>query len=382
MSLLAPASREPQPMSMRLTRFRALLAAAGLDGAVVRRPENVFYLTGVAAGTRPSFAVVGPQRAVVVAPVQGATPAADVELIGYETPGPVIDRVVDVDLLSAAALRAAVDRAELRDVRIGVEDAAIAVLHHADLARRAAVVPMRGEVEALRRRKDADELPLIRDAIRCNEIGLAAAQRTIGPDVSEFELFLAVAQAIQEAASVPVDLGEDNNAFISGPRTASIAGPATARRLMPGDLMIIDVNPVIRHYKGDLTRTFCVGQPTRQQRAMHDALVRAHDHAMPVGRAGATARDVDAALRQTLVDAGFGKWLFGHMGHGLGLQHTERPYIIPAEEMQLDEQMVIALEPGIYVPGELGMRLEENYIVTARGLEPLNHFPRELIACG
>jgi Xaa-Pro aminopeptidase len=147
---------------------------------------------------------------------------------------------------------------------------------------------------------------------------------------------------------------------------------------MPGDLMIIDLNPVIRQYKGDITRTFCVGAPTAAQQSMHDTIVRALDRAMKVGRPGARGREVDAALRELLVGAGYGPWLTTHFGHGLGLQHLERPYIIPAEEMRLEEGMVIALEPGVYAPDGMGMRVEDNYVVTPAGLEPLSHYPRDL----
>jgi Xaa-Pro dipeptidase len=100
-----------------------------------------------------------------------------------------------------------------------------------------------------------------------------------------------------------------------------------------------------------------------------------------VARPGVPGRAVDAALRQTLVDAGYGAMLMSHFGHSLGLQHLERPYIIPAEEMPLEEGMVIALEPAIYPQGAQGMRLEDNYLVTAHGLDLLSTFPRELIVC-
>lgn len=367
-------------LSSRLARFRAALAAADLDGAVISRPENVFYLSGVSAGPgRPSFAVVGPRRSAVVAP--GGVAAPDFARYDYGVPGLILDQIVDVDQESARALTAAFEHAELRGARVGIEAGAISSLHAASLAG-ATLSPLHDEVEALRRHLDADELALIREAIRCDELGFAAAQRAIREGVSEFEVYLAVSRAIQEAAGVGLSLNDSNHAFLSGPRTETIAGAPTDRRLRAGDLMIIDVNPLIRHYKGDLTRTFCVGAPTAAQRAMHDALVRALDRAIEVVRPGITGGAVDAAMREVLADAGYGRWVTTHLGHGLGLQHPERPYIIPAEEMPLTEGMVLALEPGIYAPDGMGVRLEDNYLVTTSGLEPLSHFPRELIVCG
>jgi Xaa-Pro dipeptidase len=354
-----------------------------LDGAVVRRPENVFYLTGVATGgARPLFAVVGPQREVVVAPVRAGPASSEFARCDYDIPGATIDRVVDVEHECLPALEKAVDIAHVRGGRVGVELEATSALHLQALASLATAIPLAGEIESLRRRKDPDELDLIRAAIRCNEAGLRAAQAIIAPGVSEFEVFLAVSVALQSAAGVAADLSGNTFAFLSGARAAGSAGPASDRRLERGDLMIVDVNPVIRHYRGDVTRTFCVGRPAPAHTAMHDALARALERAMRAGRPGATGQQVYDVLRQTLVESGYGGWLAGHMGHALGLQHLERPFIIPGETMPLEEHMVIALEPGMYVSGELGMRLEDNYVVTASGLEPLSHLPRELYACG
>lgn len=365
----------------RLARYRAALADAGLDGAVIGRPENVFYLTGLSAGPdRPRFAVVGPRRAALVAP-GGGDPSPELARFDYGTPGGIVDRIVDVEAESAQALAAAFQHAELRGCRVGVEAGAVSSLHAASLAG-ATLLPLHDEVEALRRRLDPGERALIRDAVRCDEAGFVAAQHTIRAGTSELEVFLTVSGAIQTAAGQALSLNDSNHAFLSGPRTALVAGPPADRRLRAGDLMIIDVNPVIRHYKGDLTRTFCAGTPSPAQRTMHEALVRSLDRAIEVVRPGDRGRDVDAAMREVLVAAGYGAGLITHLGHGLGLQHPERPYIIPAEEMRIEEGMVLALEPGIYGLDGIGMRIEDNYLVTAAGLEPLSHFPRELIICG
>jgi Xaa-Pro aminopeptidase len=365
----------------RPARLRRALAAAGLDGAVIGRPENVFYLTGASTGPgRPGFALVGPRYAALVAPA-GSTVAPGIARFDYGTPGGIVDRIVDVDRESAGALAAAFAYVELRGARVGIETGAVSALHAAALEG-AALVPLHEDVEALRRHLDPDELQLVRAAIRADEAGFAAARQAIREGTSELAVFLAVSAAIEDAAGMALALNDANHAFLSGPRTALVAGPATDRRLCAGDLMIIDVNPPIRQYKGDITRTFCVGTPTAAQQTMHAALVAALDRAMTMARPGIPGRAVDAAMRAVLVEAGYGAGLITHFGHGLGLQHPERPYIIPAEEMPLEEGMVLALEPGIYFTGGTSMRLEDNYLVTAHGLEPLSHFPRELIACG
>jgi Xaa-Pro aminopeptidase len=129
-----------------------------------------------------------------------------------------------------------------------------------------------------------------------------------------------------------------------------------------GDLFIVDLNPFVGGYKGDTTRTLCAGEPTAAE---------------GIARPGLPASDLHAALVGPILAAGLGALRF-HGGHALGLEHLERPYVIPGDDMPLAEGMVIALEPGVYLPDVGGLRVEDNYLVTATGLERLSHFPRAL----
>lgn len=370
----------------RLTRFRAHNANVGLDGAVIRRPANVFYLTGYPARLdSPSFAIVGPERLVLVAPGEagavqrGLDPSWSVQ--GYGVPGSTLGRVPDVHAGSALALENAVAEAGLAGKHIGVEQSDVSARHAAVVATLGPIAPLDECLAAQRRIKDASEIDLIQAAVTGNDVGFAAAAKAIAAGMTEFAVQNTVVDAIQDATGVPIDVQDPTNAFLSGPRTLLAAAPATPRRLERGDLMILDLNPYVRHYKGDTTRTFCVGAPTPVQQAVHDALVRGLEAAEKVARPGISGRDLFAVLVRPIVDAGFGT-LRLHGGHALGLEHTERPFIIPGEEMQLEEGMVIALEPGVYLPGVGGLRVEDNYRVTADGLEVLSHFPRELTARG
>jgi Xaa-Pro aminopeptidase len=373
-------------VNQRLVRFQRSLADHGLAGAVVRHPANVTYLTGYPAGpSRASFAVVSDRRMVLVVPGNGAAARGladgELEVVGYSVPGSTTDRVVDPEREAAVALGAAVDAAGLRGHEIGVEEARLSALHAAVVAERGRVRDLGDLVEGMRRIKDDGELALIRAAVGCNDRGFAAGAAAIQAGVSELAVQAAVVRAIQEQAGVPVDVLESNNAFISGPRTLLAAAPATPRRLEQGDLMILDLNPVIRAYKGDTTRTFCVGEPTAAQRRVHDALVRGLEAAEALARPGVRAGDVAAALVAPIVAAGYGT-LPAHGGHGIGLEHLERPYIIPGDPMPLKAGMVITLEPGVYLPEIGGLRIEDDYLVTETGLAVLSHYPRELVVCG
>jgi Xaa-Pro aminopeptidase len=374
-------------MLQRCERFRQALDARGLDGAVVRRPANVQYLSGVLdRPDYPTFAVVGRTRVALVRPGSsaGAQDGMDlgIAIIGYAVPGATVDRVADVGRLSADALATALEHAGLAGAKIGIEEAALCVLHAGIVARYGDTAPIDGAVEALRRIKDGRELAAIRAAVRCNEVGLEAARCAIAAGVSEFDVQDAVVRAMQDAAGVPIDVTDDTNCFISGSRTQYAAGPTTSRKLEPGDLMIVDLNPFIHSYKGDTTRTFSVGSATAEHHRVHDVLVRSLEAAEARARPGVAARDVYAALAETIARAGYGPAFTGHGGHGIGLEHLERPFIIPAEDMLLAEGMVLSLEPGVYHPSLGGLRIEDNYLVTAGGLEALSRYPRTLVCCG
>ncbi len=369
----------------RLARFRAHLASLDLAGAVIRRPANVLYLTGFPGNLdRPSFAVIGSGRVVLVAPgsaegiQKAATSATDA--VGYRAPGGTVDRVADVDVLSAEALVSAIEQAGLNGQRIGVETGDVSAHHYAAIAGIATVVALDEHVAAMRRIKDADEIALIRAAVHCNDVGFAAAASVVEAGKSEFYVHNEMVDAMQKASGAPIDMTGPNCAFISGPRTMLLAAGATSRRLEPGDLLIVDINPVIRHYKGDTTRTFSVGNPTAEQQRVHDALVRGLEAAEKMAKPGVQASAVANALQEPIIAAGCGA-LIVHGGHGIGLEHLERPFIIPGDDMLLEEGMVIAVEPGVYLPGVGGLRIEDNFLVTASGLEVLSLYPRQLTIC-
>jgi Xaa-Pro dipeptidase len=370
----------------RLRRFREHLTEDGLDGAVVRRPANVYYLSGYPARLdSPSFVVASPERAVLVAPGNAAAIAAelspDLAGLGYRTPGNTLVQMPDIVEGSVGALAAALREAGLIGKRIGIESADVSARHAAVVSEAGAAVPLDEDLARMRRIKDADEIRQIQAAVAANDVGFRAAAEAIAEGVSELDVMDAVVAAMQRETGAGIDVLDPTNAFISGPRTLLAAAPATPRRLERADLMILDLNPYVGYYKGDTTRTFCVGEPTAEQRRVHDALVRGLEAAEAIARPGTSGRDVFAALVAPIVAAGYGSLPF-HGGHAIGLEHTERPFIIPSEEMVLEEGMVFALEPGVYLPEIGGLRVEDNYVVTANGVEALSRFPREITRAG
>lgn len=161
--------------------------------------------------------------------------------------------------------------------------------------------------------------------------------------------------------------------FAAGKRTESGGGPPTANVLRTGDLMILDIFPVIGGYRADITNTLCVGPPTHSQQQHMLALQAAMLAAEGELRPGVAGAQVYAACRASLVAAGLGDAFPHHAGHGLGLGHPEAPFLVAHSTDTLQAGNVVTLEPGAYIKGWGGARIEHNYLITAGGFERLSH---------
>jgi Xaa-Pro aminopeptidase len=227
-------------------------------------------------------------------------------------------------------------------------------------------------VRGMRRVKDADELALIRRAIRAGEAGHAAALAGIKPGMSELDAYLLVAGAANEAAGEQVIVYGD---FVSGPRCETERGgsPST-RTIEPCDLFLLDYSVVVHGYRGDFTNTFVVGgAPTAAQRDLFDACMSAMGAGEMALKAGVPARSIDDAVRASIAARGLEHAFPSHSGHGIGLSHPEPPYFVRQSTDEVLAGDVVAIEPGLFVPGVGGMRFERNYVVTAIGFENLTH---------
>jgi len=226
-------------------------------------------------------------------------------------------------------------------------------------------------VDSLRVSKTVAELAYLRAACALCDVGQQTARTVAKPGATEIGVYSAVHAALEEAAKARVPLGAD---VVSGERTLDMGGDATGRALRVGDLLMADIHP--RHpngYWGDSCATFVVGGPPspeqhQAQQVLWEALQRGRDLLKP----GIKASQVDAIVRGSLNAHGYD--YPHHSGHGLGTTHFERPFIMPWNNELLAEDMVVALEPGIYQAGIGGIRLEWAFRVTPTGGEPLTRF--------
>ena len=231
------------------------------------------------------------------------------------------------------------------------------------------------ELWQLRRVKDPDELALMKQAIECTEAMYGVAREIIRPGVAELEVYGALHAAAVETAGEPMSawLGNDY-------RCAAMGGPPReGRTAQAGEMYILDLGPAYRGYFADNARAFAVdGQPTAAQEETRSAVLESLARVESLARPGASCRDLYEAASDVLRER-TGEGMIHHLGHGVGLQPHEFPHLNPAWDDRLLEGEVFTVEPGRYAP-ELGggVRIENQYLVTADGVENLVHVPTEL----
>lgn len=229
-------------------------------------------------------------------------------------------------------------------------------------------------IESLRERKDGMELEALREAAGIADAVMAALQENLRPGLDDHALIKLVRAALEEEGAQP--------AFppiaAIGPDSALPHARPGGRKTSPGSIVLLDLGARWKGYCSDLTRTFACGEPSREFFSRYQAVLAAQEAGLNAIRPGREAREVDAAARRVLAQAGLGEH-FGHsLGHGVGLEIHESPSLSSANRAVLEEGMVVTVEPGIYLPGWGGIRIEDTILVTRDGAEPLTKSPKKL----
>ena len=260
---------------------------------------------------------------------------------------------------------------------LGGAEAAVAVtdsmaaLHLLPLAELLGVVPVlaTGVLAVLRMVKDAHEIEALRTAGAAIDRVHAQVPQFLRPGRTEAEIAADITNAI-------VAEGHSEAAFVivgSGPHGADPHHECSDRELRPGDIVVIDIGgPVEPGYNSDCTRTYSLGEPDPEVAGQYAVLQRAQAAAVAAVRPGVSAESIDAAARDVLAQAGLAEYFVHRTGHGIGLSVHEEPYIVAGNDQPLAEGMAFSVEPGIYLPGRWGARIEDIVIVTADGALPVN----------
>lgn len=222
----------------------------------------------------------------------------------------------------------------------------------------------------LRRAKDADELDCLRRCMRATEAGHAWAREHVRPGLTELDIYSGISAACVRVAGQPAVVYGDF-AVCTGPERRG--GPPTDRVLRPGDMLILDYSVVLDGYRSDFTNTLVVGrEPSPEQQRLYDLCMQAMAAGEHHLRAGVECRTVYDAVRDVFARAGMADHFPHHAGHGLGLTHPEAPFIVRHADETLRVGDVVTLEPGLYVRGAGGIRIEHNYRIGEQGFERLS----------
>ncbi len=354
-------------MSARADRTVELLPRAGIDLLLVSNLVNVHYLTGYTGST--GIALVGPDTRTFITDFRYVEQAAEQVDSAFDR------RRAPVELLDAVA-EALPDGA----LRLGFEDAHVSVRQHARLREllpeRVELVGVDGLVEGLRAVKDFDELERIRGAAR---IADTAFERLIGGGlVGRTERQLAL-ELEQEMRLLGAQRPSFDSIVAAGPHGALPHATPRAVEIARGQLVVFDWGAELDGYCSDCTRTVAAGKLGDEAKEVYRLVLEAQLAGVEAIEAGAAARDVDRVARAVIEAGGHGE-RFGHgLGHGVGLEVHEGPRVSQRSEAELRAGNVVTVEPGVYVPGEFGVRIEDLVVVTDGGCEILTSIGKDLI---
>ena len=240
----------------------------------------------------------------------------------------------------------------------------------------AKLTPMSAKINALRQIKEEYELERMRKAQQITDAAFTEVLTRIEYGMTEKELAAELIYCLLKNGGEGLSF---EPIVISGPNTSLPHGVPGNRRLREGDFVTMDFGVIYQGYCSDMTRTVALGYATEEMRRVYDTVLQAQLAGIAATRAGVTGAEVDAAARKVIEDAGYGAY-FGHSyGHSIGMECHEMPPCSPSSKTVMEENMVSSAEPGIYLPGKFGVRIEDVVIFKAGGCENLTHSPKNLI---
>lgn len=349
-------------MNSRLQKLRGRFKEKGIDGIFITQRENRRYLSGFDGSS--GFLVISKQKAVLATDFryteQAITEAPDFEILRIANnindwfPGLIREMGIQKPGFEA------------RDVSYDFHRQLTEALKKKKL--KVEMVPVDGLVEQVRAVKEPEEIEFIRRSAAIADAAYESVINRIKPGMTELQLAWELEKELRERGSqaLPFEI-----IVASGPRGALPHAKPTDRAIEDGDPVVIDMGARYRGYASDMTRTICSGRPDDTFKKVYNTVLAAQKAATAIIREGITGKKADAAARKIIREAGYGE-AFGHaLGHGVGLAEHELPRLGPGAEGPLEEGMVFTVEPGIYISGWGGVRIEDTVVMENGKAVPL-----------
>lgn len=358
----------------RLALLRARMAAEAIDLVVLAPGSHLRWLMGFQphGDERPSLCVVSGDDVAFLMPALNAeagrehTDARFFIWADEDGPEEALEDLIDF-LKVRTARRMALDETMRADFAGLIGDALPQAARHFSAS----------TLGALRMRKDEDEYRVLKQNALSADVAMQAAWAAMREGMSELEVADVVRGSFAEQGARP------QFAIIGAGRNGAFPHHQTGETVLKrGDAVVMDIGGRLAGYVSDITRMAVIGEAPEGYEEVHRVVELAVQAALAAARPGVIAKDVDAAARSVISDAGYGEYFVHRTGHGLGMEGHEQPYVTATSETVLDEGMVFSIEPGIYIPGRFGIRLEDIVILRADRPEVLSDLPRDVKVIG
>jgi len=349
-------------LNNRIKALRSSFESENLDGYLISNGTDIRYFTGFMGGSR------------LLIPKEGAD-TLYVRMVNYEA---AKEYAKDVELAPVSSEEEE-DRKiteqikQLKLERLGFDSMDASVyLRLNEVLEGTELKTMSKLVWSLRKVKDEEELRFMKKAANMTSLGMKRAQEIIKPGLSERELASEIEYAMRREGSDGVAF---DTIIASGARSAFPHGGCDDRKIAEGDMVVIDIGAKYRDYCADLTRTLFIGQPSPKQADLYNTVVSAQELALKQIKAAVRTSRVDAAARDFISGKGYGQYFVHGLGHGVGLEIHEPPTLSPRSEEILEVGNVVTVEPGIYIPGFGGVRMEDTVLVRKDRAQKLTEAP-------
>jgi Xaa-Pro dipeptidase len=359
----------------RLHQLVEQASAQGFDTLALVPGPNLFYLTGLSfhVSERPIVALFPVDENPII-----VLPELEAAKVGQSPVELGVFPYTDENGYTEAFQRACA-ALELAECLVGVEELRMRLLEARLLERYAPGCHFRaaeGVMAELRMRKDEQEVAQMRRAIGVTETALWATMHQVEAGMMEQEVATLLKLEILRAGGEGMSFSP---IVAAGPNSASPHATPSDRPIQSGEPIVVDCGAIVGGYAADITRTFSIGELDRELAHVYGVVQAANRAGRMAVKPGVSAEEVDKAARAVVEEAGYGEYFFHRTGHGLGLEVHEPPYIIAGNERLLEPGMTFTVEPGVYLPGRGGVRIEDDVLVTSDGAESLTTFKRDLL---
>jgi Xaa-Pro dipeptidase len=362
----------------RIAQLLQLAAQSQLDAVAIMPGPNMLYFTGLHfhLSERPTLAIFPVKgQPTLICPALEATKTQR-SSIAWQ----LFTYVDGQDPLET--FHAACHALQLDQKRLGIEAYKMRVLELRLLERAAYALvcePADALIAQLRMIKDADEIAAMRRAIQITEQALDDVIDAIRVGMTERQIANALAQAMLQRGAAGLAF---EPLIQSGSNAALPHATAGERAVQAGEVLLLDFGITLDGYNSDITRTFVVGQAPEEIKKIYELVKQANAAGRAAAGPGVTGQEVDRAARKVIADAGYGQYFTHRTGHGLGLEGHEPPYIVEGNTVSLEAGNTFTIEPGIYVPGLGGVRIEDDLLIAENGAQSLTTYDRELKVVG